>query len=310
MSVTDRRRFVRLAGLTGAAAVLDFPRRTTWAAVGAAGESVRLVFYTDVHARTEWETPRAMAAAAAAINAAKPDLVVAGGDLITDGFQSSAATVEPRWAAYLEMQRSIRGHVEPVIGNHDLVAARPEDGSEPSADPRAAFRSKLGVDRTWRVIDAAGYRIVILDSIEITADELKYNGRISGEQLDWLRRVLGRTDPGTPLVLATHIPLLTALYQATEGITSTPRANRVVVNNHEVLELVSGHNLVLVLQGHLHVNEMLRWRGATFVTGGAVSGKWWRGSWHGTAEGFGIVTLRPDRVEWEYRTYGWEARRP
>jgi hypothetical protein len=55
---------------------------------------------------------------------------------------------------------------------------------------------------------------------------------------------------------------------------------------------------------------MLRWRSTTFITGGAVSGKWWRGSWHGTPEGFGVVTLRPDRVEWQYRTYGWQARRP
>jgi hypothetical protein len=51
---------------------------------------LRLVFFTDIHARTEWETPQAMARAAKAINACKPDLVIAGGDLITDGFQSSA----------------------------------------------------------------------------------------------------------------------------------------------------------------------------------------------------------------------------
>jgi hypothetical protein len=58
------------------------------------------------------------------------------------------------------------------------------------------------------------------------------------------------------------------------------------------------------------VDEMLRWQGTTFITGGAVCGKWWRGSWHGTPEGFGVVTLRPDRVEWKYKTYGWVAKRP
>ena len=46
--------------------------------------SVHLVFYTDVHARTEWDTPDAMVLASNAINAQKPDLVIAGGDLITD----------------------------------------------------------------------------------------------------------------------------------------------------------------------------------------------------------------------------------
>ena len=26
--------------------------------------------------------------------------------------------------------------------------------------------------------------------------------------------------------------------------------------------------------------------------------------------GYGVLTLRPDRVEWQYHTYGWQARRP
>jgi 3',5'-cyclic AMP phosphodiesterase CpdA len=308
--MTTRRRFVRLAGLSGAATLLGFPTRTSWAARGSARETLRVGFFTDVHARTEWQTPEAMAAAAAAINAKKPDLVIAGGDLITDGFQSAAATVEPRWEAYLEMHRTVEGRVEPVLGNHDLVAARPEDGSEPAADPRAVFRTRLGVERTWRSFDAAGIRFFILDSIHVTDDDLKYHGRISDEQLAWLRAELDRTDTGTPLVLAAHIPLLTAFYQATDGATVAAPANRVTVNGHRVLELFAGHNLVLVLQGHLHVDEMLRWRGTTFITGGAVCGKWWRGSWHGTPEGFGVVTLRPDRIDWAYHAYGWVAQRP
>jgi 3',5'-cyclic-AMP phosphodiesterase len=65
-----------------------------------------------------------------------------------------------------------------------------------------------------------------------------------------------------------------------------------------------------VLQGHLHVNELLRWKGTTFITGGAICGQWWRGPRLGTPEGFGVLTLHPDRVEWEYLTYGWDARRP
>jgi hypothetical protein len=106
------------------------------------------------------------------------------------------------------------------------------------------------------------------------------------------------------------VPLLTGFYQATVGGVEAAPRNRVVVNNRDVLGRFEGRNLILVLQGHLHVDEMLRWRNTTFITGGAVSGKWWRGPWHGTREGFGVVTLREDRVEWRYVNYGWEARRP
>ena len=55
---------------------------------------------------------------------------------------------------------------------------------------------------------------------------------------------------------------------------------------------------------------MLRWRNTTFITGGSVCGQWWRGPWQGTPEGFGVMTLRSERVDWDYHTYGWQARRP
>jgi 3',5'-cyclic AMP phosphodiesterase CpdA len=307
MTIPTRRDVLRLlaAGLAGA-----LPARAAWPLADGPRDSLRFVFYTDVHARTEWQTPEAMAMAARAINARAPDLVIAGGDLITDGFQSAPATVAPRWDAYLEMQRAIRGRVEPVIGNHDLVAAIPEDGSDPAEDPRSEFRRRLGVERTSRTFDAAGVRFLLLDSIDVVGGELKYEGRIGDAQRAWIRDVLSHTDVDVPLVVGTHLPMLTAFYQATEGTTAAAPANRVVTDARETLELFREHHLALVLQGHLHVDEMLRWQGTTFVTGGAVCGKWWRGSWHGTREGFGVVTLRRDRVDWEYVHYGWTARRP
>ena len=272
--------------------------------------SVRLVFYTDVHARTEWDTPLALQQAAHAINAQKPDFTIAGGDLITDGFQSSAATVAPRWEAYMAMHRAIHGDIYPAIGNHDLVAAIPEDGTPPSSDPRAVFRERLGLDRTYYSFDALGYHFIVLDSIQITGGDLKYQGLIWPEQIEWLREDLSRISHATPIVVAMHIPLITAFYMATEGSTVSAKPNRVVVNNIDVLRLFSNHNLVLVLQGHLHAKERLQWRETTFITGGAICAKWWRGPWHGTEEGFCVVTLRGNTIQWEYIDYGWEARRP
>ncbi len=128
--------------------------------------------------------------------------------------------------------------------------------------------------------------------------------------MEWLREDLRKISREKPIIAALHIPLVTGFFQATEGATTAAPASRVVVNNIDVLDLFKEHNLVLVLQGHLHVTEMLRWQNTTFITGGALSGRWWRGSWHGTPEGFNLVTLRGDRVEWEYLTYGWQARRP
>ena len=284
--------------------------KTFWPDRGSEKGSLRLVFYTDVHARTEWETPMAMTRATEAINAQKADLIIAGGDLITDGFQSSADRVAPRWDAYMKMHREIRGDLYPVIGNHDLVAAVPEDGTPAAKDPRTIYRLKMGLDRTYYSFNAVGYHFVILDSVQITSDEDKYQGEIWPEELEWLKQDLSRVERGTPIVLVTHIPLLSFFYAATKGATFAAKKNRVVVNNYEVLRILEDHNVILVLQGHLHAKELLMWRETTFIVGGAICGKWWRGPWHGTEEGFNVLTLTGSRVGWEYIDYGWEARRP
>ena len=106
------------------------------------------------------------------------------------------------------------------------------------------------------------------------------------------------------------MPLLSSFVAATRGNTELPPHGRLIENNKDVLKKFRGKNLILVLQGHLHVDELIRWQTTTFITGGAVCGKWWRGPWHGTQEGFNVVTLKPDHVDWKYIDYGWEARRP
>lgn len=277
---------------------------------GTVRDALRLVFYTDVHTRTEWDTPQAMALAAAAINAQEPDLVIAGGDLITDGFQSSAAKVAPRWDEYMKMHQAIQADIYPVVGNHDLVAARPSDGSPAAENPRSIYLSRLGLDRTYYSFNAVGFHFIMLDSIQITEDDYQYHGIIGPEQFEWLKQDLSNIPKATPIILATHMPLLTSFFIASRGATFAARPNRVVVNNREVLELIENYNVILVLQGHLHIKEMIRWQNKTFITGGAICGKWWRGQWYGTQEGFNVLTLAGNHVDWQYINYGWKARRP
>lgn len=305
----SRRQFLARSG--SAAALLMSGRHAAWAADTAAAGPLRLAFFTDVHTRLEWDTPQALQLAAAVINREKPDLILCGGDVITEGYESASATVAPRWDAYFEhLHRRLTAPVHVALGNHDVVAVQPADGSPAAADPRAEFRARFGLARTYCAFDLRGYHVIILDPLELTSDEQRYRGFVPPDQLAWLRADVQALDPRTPIILMTHIPLLTAFFQATAGATTPAPANRVVVNSAEVLAAFADRNLLLVLQGHLHVNELLRWRDTTFITGGAVCGKWWRGDWHGTGEGFGLVELADGRVDWRYVDYGWQARRP
>lgn len=307
----DRRSF--FASAAAGVVALGWPGHLAWSVAphAASGHRVRILYYTDIHARTEWDTPVAMRLAADAMNQHHADLILCGGDLITDGYNGTAESLTPRWDAYFDaLHNRLVPAPHAMIGNHDLVGVEPPAGAPPEPDPRAEFRRRLGLDRTYRSFDAHGYHIILLDGIEVTRDELKYRGYIDENQLAWLREDLAAVAPETPIILMSHMPLLTSFFQRTDAVTAAVPANRGVVNNREVLDLFAGHRLLLVLQGHLHVNEMLRWGETTFITGGAVCGKWWRGDWHGTDAGYGLLELDGTGVQWTYHTYGWQPRRP
>lgn len=304
----SRRAVLKSLGASGTLLASPALARTSWSIRGSGRGVLRLVFYTDIHANADPRTSTALSMAAEAINAQKADLVLCGGDLIAGGFDARSDDVAPRWNAYTAMERAIEAEHHAVIGNHDLVGARPKDGAQPAADPRLDFKQRLGVSRTHGTFDALGYRFVLLDSLHISDAPHMYDGWVSSEQRDWIRGLLSRTPSDMPIVVLLHMPLLTAFFTATKGATFPAQRNRVVINNTEVLGLFADHNLILVLQGHLHVSEVVQWRGTTFLTGGAVCGNWWRGSYFDTAEGLSAITLRDDRIDWEYIEYGWNAR--
>lgn len=304
-----RRRFLQAVALGGSAIASPVLARTSWRVQGADRGTLRLVFYADIHADTAPETSRALEMAAAAINAQKPDLALCGGDMIAGGMTARPDQAARRWDVYMAMRAAIKAEHHAVIGNHDLVGLRPADGTDPETDPRKMFRQRMGQRRTYRAFDALGYRFVLLDTVYLVREGDLYEGRVSDAQLAWLREMLSATPVGMPIVVMLHIPLLTNFFTVTRGATFAAPSNRVVTNNTALLKLFAGHNLVLVLQGHLHVSEAVQWRGTTFLTGGAVCGNWWKGAYFGTAEGINTITLTGDRIDWEYIDYGWTMRR-
>ena len=71
--------------------------------------------------------------------------------------------------------------------------------------------------------------------------------------------------------------------------------------------MFEGYDLKLVLQGHLHIVEQIAIKGTHFVTGGAVSGAWWKGPFEGFPEGFVVVDIDGERFSYYYEDYGWKA---
>jgi hypothetical protein len=134
-----------------------------------------------------------------------------------------------------------------------------------------------------------------------------YIGMVSGKEVEWLKNDLKNVEQSTPIVISTHIPLLSVAHQYRQG--NTPVSSSTIIqNSKEVLDLFVDHNLKLVLQGHLHYRERIVIQGITFISVGAVCGKWWEGDYHGNQEGFGLIQIKNGNFTYQYIDYGWTPR--
>ena len=147
---------------------------------------------------------------------------------------------------------------------------------------------------------------MVLDDIGFT-DERRYIAEIDSIQIEWIKEDLKEIQKETPIVITLHIPLISAGKQMLEGGTAAMSPRLVLENSHEILNLFKDHNLRLVLQGHLHILEEIIYKNTHFITAGAVSARWWKGSNAGFPEGFAVIDAKENDFTWKYETYGWQT---
>src|SRR5690554_642988 len=208
-------------------------------------DSFEFAFITDIHIRYDRDAPEGFQLVTDTINTLNPDFVLTGGDLIYDGLRGNKQHCDSLYLLYLSLIQALNMPVYHCIGNHDLFAVyeeSPEDESHPDYK-YGMFERYLG--STYYSFDHKGWHFIVLNSLEVTRDK-KYKGWVSDLQMEWLEGDLREVDPGTPIVVVTHIPLITT-WKFVNGGSGT----RSVDNAHEVFELFEGYNLKLVLQGHI-----------------------------------------------------------
>jgi Icc protein len=265
--------------------------------------SFRFVHFTDTHIQPELRAQAGTEQAFAAINAEKPDLILGGGDLVMDIDASTPARTKQLLDMYVAAKKGLQAPVYEVPGNHDVYGLHPTSAVSPR-DPmygKKMFEDRIGP--RYRSIDHKGWHFILLDSIGAVGR--KFFGEIDAAQVDWIKNDLAKVAPRTPIVVMTHIGLATAAASLI-GNHEAPGSWE-VFNSVEVLGLFAKHNLKAVLQGHSHIRENITYKGCQFITSGAVSGNWWKGLRDGHPEGFGLLTVKGDQIEWEYKTYGWKA---
>src|SRR5262249_48591838 len=153
-----------------------------------------------------------------------PDLVLHTGDVIFDALDSDRDAVTKQWALWDELARELP--VPPVyaIGNHDVW------GKGPTSDPFYGKKwavDKLKLSNRFYAVTKGGWKFIVLDSTQpIPAGS--YTARLDDEQLSWLEGELENTPAAMPVIIVTHIPLLSVAINAwatSEGETWTVANN-------------------------------------------------------------------------------------
>jgi 3',5'-cyclic-AMP phosphodiesterase len=267
--------------------------------------SFDFVYFTDTHIQPELAATDGCSMCFKKICSLNAEFAIQGGDHVFDALGADRQRANSLYDLYSKTEQSIGMKLHHTIGNHDVFGVYPKSGI---GTGDSGYGKKMYEDRfgpTYYSFDYKGYHFVVLDSIQITGDR-SWEAGIDAAQLSWLAKDLRAVLPGVPVVVVVHVPLVTG---AASYFAPRPgKENQLFVTNaHEVVPLFDGHNVLAVLQGHTHINEVVTFKGVSYVSSGAVCGNWWHGTRLGTPEGFTVVSLRQGKISWRYETYGFKS---
>jgi Icc protein len=310
----NRRSLIKSLSFAGAAGLIG---RSSEALVGkpAQPESFSFIFFTDTHIQPELNATEGCRLCFSKFSGISADFAICGGDLVYDALAVDGVRADAVYDLYKQTASQIHLPIHYVIGNHDVFGILPRSGVA-TTDPqygKKAFEDRYGATRYS--YDHKGWHFIVLDSIGINPDRT-WSGLVGPEQIEWLKADLAETGKTTPIIVVSHVPLVTGAISYVSHKDWLTRTNNLgglidslmVTDAADVIDVLLGYNVRAVLQGHTHMNEDITFRGIRFITSGAVSGNWWKGVRAGSPEGFSTVRLTTSGgVETAYHPYGFKA---
>ncbi len=273
--------------------------------------SVRFAYIGDTHITPDIKPMDAVAKCFhhAQNQADKPAFILHGGDVIMDALAQDRDKVQKQWDAWKTVVNADNSlPIEYCIGNHDIWGFE-KAKSDPAYGKKWAM-DQLKISGRYRSFDKNGWHFIILDSVQPKPDGNWYTGQIDPEQMDWLKADLAKTNPKTPVLVLSHIPIFspTGFFSETnqkEGNWTIP-AGILLANTPELLKLFYQYpNVKAALSGHMHLLDRVDYNGVTYMCNGAVSGNWWTSdTYQQTKAGYALIDLYDDgRVERTYLSY-------
>jgi 3',5'-cyclic AMP phosphodiesterase CpdA len=276
-------------------------------AVGA--PKFRFVHFTDPHIQPELRAGEGVAAAVKKLLSLKPrpDFVLLGGDHVMDILSVTRPRANLQFDMLAEALKPLEMPTYSTVGNHDVYGwskSSPIDESDPLYGKKM-MEERVLTGPSHYAFQHKGWDFVILDSIQASGKD--WTSAIDDTQLTWLADKLNGVN-GHRTVVLTHVPLFSIYPLISTGSNVAVPPSMLVANAKEVQALLQKAQVRAVLQGHTHVIEACTYGGTEYITGGAVSGSWWKGPNLGIhPEGFMVYDVHGDKLTHEYVTYGWKA---
>ncbi len=313
--MTVSRRHFLVSSTVGAAAMAA-PSLAESAPATVAPPSVVFAHLTDMHIKPTGAGPEGLAKCLRHVqaHADKPTFILNGGDSIMSSLGAAEDSTRAQWDQFATIMKA--GCTLPVyhmIGNHDCWGWQRSKagttGTEPLYGKRWAMQ-ELGMEKTFYTKDIGGWRFVVLDSVQERGDG-GYLPVIDDEQYAWLEATLQSTPTGMPVLIASHVPILSVtpfffeddIVQKYQFQVPGALMHQDV---HKLVHLLRRFPQVKVcLSGHIHLVDDVVFEGKTYLCNGAVSGSWWHGDHKGCPPGYAIVKLWADgSFQREYVTFG------
>ena len=265
------------------------------------------IFMSDIHYHEKNNAPEALNMIIDTINSMNPDLVLVGGDIIYDAMRQTIEEAEDLSKSFLESIKRLKAPIYYAIGNHEHFGLYNQDIEESHPLFGKKFYEKYFGEKYYS-FDHKGWHFITIDNMEVS--DRKYIGKVDSIQMEWLKNDIECVADSTPIVIMTHVPLITTLSQYYGGGTRANTNKLATENSNDLLKLFNNKNLKLVLQGHIHYFEALNvLNKTTFISAPSASGKWWLGKQHDIEEGFIRIDVKGDQFEYQYIDYGWVSPR-
>ncbi|MFC0181817.1 metallophosphoesterase family protein [Pseudarcicella hirudinis] len=225
----------------------------------------------------------------------KPDLIINSGDAIMEAHGRTHTSADRQWNLYNEVLKSENAlPVISCVGNHDIwcekeTAVSFNDGKKWAMD-------QLKLDKPYYSFDRNGWHFIMLDSVQSRPDGSWYTSNLDEAQMDWLKKDLRNTPALTPVMIISHVPILSACVfldgrNVKDGNWQIP-GRWMHTDSAELVDLFYKHpNVKFAISGHIHLLDKVEYNGVTYCCNGAVSGNWWFGKYQQTEAGYAIIDL-------------------